>query len=45
MADIGNALLKTFAEHTEATQAFEPWWDTTKEFLVYGLIMIGKANV
>ena len=45
MSVVGNALLNTFADRAEAEQAFEPWWDTTQEFLVYGLIMIGKPNV
>ena len=41
MAVVGNALMG-FMAHSEAEQAFQPWWDVTEDFLVYGLIMLGK---
>ena len=42
MAEVGNALLDRFIGHTEAEQAFQPWWDITEDFLIYGLIMLGS---
>ena len=42
MAVVGNALLDRFIGHSEAEQAFQPWWDITEDFLVYGLIMLGS---
>jgi len=43
MSVVANALLDKFIVHSEAERAFKPWWNTTKDFLVYGLIMLGKA--
>ena len=43
MAVVGNALINKFIGHSEAEQAFQPWWDTTEDFLVYGLVMLGKT--
>ena len=44
MAVVGTEILNKFLGNTEAEKAFEPWWDTTEDFLVYGLIMLGKLN-
>ena len=42
MAVVGGALLEKFIGTSEAEKAFQPWWDTVEDFLVYGLIMLGK---
>ena len=42
MAVVGSALLNKFVGKSEAEEAFQPWWDTMGDFLVYGLIMLGK---
>lgn len=42
MAVVGGALLDKFIGTSEAEKAFQPWWDTVEDFLVYGLIMLGK---
>ena len=42
MAVVGTEILNKFLGSTEAEKAFEPWWDTTEDFLVYGLILLGK---
>ena len=43
MAVVGSALLDKFIGSTEAEKAFQPWWDTVEDFLVYGLILLGKS--
>ena len=42
MAVVGTEIPNKFLGSTEAEKAFEPWWDTTEDFLVYGLILLGK---
>ena len=42
MAVVGGALLDKFIGTSEAEKAFQPWWDTVEDFLVYGLIMLGN---
>ena len=42
MAVVGGALLEKFIGTSEAEKAFQPWWDTVEDFLVYGLIMLGN---
>ena len=42
MAVVGNALMNKFLGHTTAETFFQPWWDTTEDFLVYALIMLGR---
>ena len=44
MAVVGTEILNKFLGSTEAEKAFEPWWDTTEDFLVYGLILLGKLR-
>ena len=43
MAVVGSALLDKFIGTSEAEKAFQPWWDTVEDFLVYGLILLGKS--
>ena len=45
MAVVGTALLDKFIGTSEAEKAFQPWWDTVEDFLVYGLIMLGKMPI
>ena len=45
MSVVANALLDKFIVHSEAERAFKPWWNTTKDFLIYGLIMLGKKFI
>ena len=42
MASIGNALVGRILGHSAAEKAFRPWWDNFEDFLVYGLVMLGK---
>ena len=37
----GTALLGKVLGHSDAENAFRPWWDVLEDFLVYGLIMAG----
>ena len=43
MAVVGTTLLSNVLSHSEAERAFQPWWDTTGEFITYGLIILGKV--
>ena len=43
MAQIGQEMVDTVFRHTEAEKAFRPWWDKLEDYLVYGLIMLGKT--
>ena len=45
MALVGTALINKVLGTTEAERAFEPWWDTAQDFLVYGLIVLGKLVI
>ena len=42
MASIGNALVGKILGHSAAEKAFRPWWDNLEDFLVYGLVMLGR---
>ena len=44
MASIGNALVSKILGHSAAEKAFRPWWDNLEDFLVYGLVMLGKPT-
>ena len=45
MAAVATALLNKFKVHSEAERAFKPWWNNTRDCLVYGLIMLGKIFI
>ena len=34
-----------FEGPSKAEKAFQPWWDTFTEHLVYGLIILGKGII
>ena len=42
MASLGNALVTKILGHSAAEKAFRPWWDNLEDFLVYGMVMLGK---
>ena len=45
MAVVGTALLGKVMSHTQAERAFQPWWDTTQEFIAYGLVILGLVTL
>ena len=44
MALLGAALAKDVLGYDDANKAFRPWWDTTQDFLMYGMIMLGTSE-
>ena len=42
MATLGTALIGKISGDSPAEKAFKPWWDNMQNFLVYGLVMLGK---
>ena len=42
MALVGTALISKITSKNAAERAFQPWWDTAEDYVVYGLIMLGK---
>ena len=42
MASLGAALATNVLGHTDAEKAFRPWWDNFEDYLIYGLITLGK---
>ena len=45
MASLGGALINKVLGHSEAEEAFRPWWDTLEDLLIYGLVMLGLLVV
>ena len=45
MALVGTILIDKLKKDDPAEKAFQPWWDTTKNTLVYGLIILGIWKV
>jgi hypothetical protein len=45
MATLGAALVSSVLGHSAAEKAFRPWWDNLEDFLVYGLVMLGKLAI
>ena len=43
MAVVGTEILDKFLHRTEAEKSFHPWWTTTKDFVFYGIILLGKT--
>ena len=41
MAVLGTALAKELLGFDDANKAFRPWWDTTQDFLMYGMVVLG----
>ena len=44
MAVLGTALAKELLGFDDANKAFRPWWDTTQDFLMYGMVVLGTHN-
>ena len=42
MASLGDKMVSTLFGQSEAEKTFRPWWDNLEDFLVYGLILLGK---
>ena len=42
MAAIGERIITSIFGQSEAEKTFRPWWDNLEDFLVYGLILLGK---
>ena len=45
MAVLGTALAKEFLGFDDANKAFRPWWDTTQDMLMYGMVVLGKSII
>ena len=43
MAGLGDKMVTALFGQSEAEKTFRPWWDTLEDFLVYGLILLGKS--
>ena len=42
MASLADTLVSKVLGHSAAEKAFRPWWDNFEDYLVYGLVMLGK---
>ena len=45
MAVLGTALAKEILGFDDANKAFRPWWDTTQDLVMYGMVVLGKYIV
>ena len=45
MAVLGTALAKEILGFDDANKAFRPWWDTTQDFLMYGMVVLGMQKM
>ena len=45
MAVLGTALAKEILGFDDANKAFRPWWDTTQDFLMYGMVVLGMHKM
>ena len=45
MAVLGTALAKEILGYDDANKAFRPWWDTTQDCLMYGMVVLGEFIV
>ena len=45
MAVLGTALAKELLGFDDANKAFRPWWDTTQDFLMYGMVVLGTSRL
>ena len=43
MATLGASLVTEVLGHSAAEKAFRPWWDILEDYLLYGLITLGKC--
>ena len=45
MAALGASLVTEVLGHSAAEKAFRPWWDILEDYLLYGLITLGKLFI
>ena len=45
MASLGDKMVSALFGQSEAEKTFRPWWDNLEDFLVYGLILLGKLDI
>ena len=45
MGAVASSVAKSVLGHTDAENAFRPWWDSVQDHLIYGLITTGKLGV
>ena len=45
MASLGASLVNEVLGHSTAEKTFRPWWDILEDYLLYGLITLGKLLI
>jgi hypothetical protein len=45
MGAVASSLAKSVLGHSDAENAFRPWWDTVQDHLIYGLITTGQLCI
>ena len=45
MASLGASLVTEVLGHSTAEKTFRPWWDILEDYLLYGLITLGKLFI
>ena len=45
MASLGASLVTEVLGHSAAEKTFRPWWDILEDYLLYGLITLGKLVI
>ena len=45
MASLGASLVTEVLGHSAAEKTFRPWWDILEDYLLYGLITLGKLSI
>ena len=45
MASLGASLVTEVLGHSAAEKTFRPWWDILEDYLLYGLITLGKLLI
>ena len=45
MASLGASLVTEVLGHSVAEKTFRPWWDILEDYLLYGLITLGKLLI
>ena len=45
MGAVASIVAKSVFGHSDAENAFRPWWDTVQDHLIYGLITTGKLCI
>ena len=45
MGAVASIVAKSVFGHSDAENAFRPWWDSVQDHLIYGLITTGKLGI